>query len=336
MVDRHVLSWDCGEAAIEPLGAMLGPVEFRLPSGRPVSPLAVAPWGDDTGPEHDALLPLLKRLRGEWPCVPFGAPRLPEGLPGRWGGVTVEGMGDDFHGFCSNNTWTLADKGDGWVELTIDYPDNHVVRRLVRKISGVLGQTALEMELTVEVRRDVSLPVALHPVFRLPERPGSAKLDAGRFEQGWTFPAEVEKGVSRFVPDAGFSSLSAVPSSMGEVAADCLPLDFDTEELLQLAGVQGCVTLRNEKEGYDAFLEFDPQVFNGVVLWLSNRGRTAYPWLGRFLAIGIEPVRAAFDLGPEVGCNPENPMAKVGFSTALRIKKDAHFSTTYRIGVKEA
>lgn len=335
-VPRLGLSWDCGKASVEPVGAMLGPVELLLPDGRKVSPLAVAPWGEDTGAEHESLPPLLRRLRGEWPCVPFGAPKRPEGLPERWGGIAVEGAGDDFHGHSSNNRWKKTGSGKGWLELAIDYPEDHCVARLTRRISGTEGLPELKIDLGIEVRRDVSLPIAAHAVFALPETPGAALLRADGYWKGRTYPAEVEPGVSRFVPDKEFRSLDRVPTRYGDVAADLLPLDFDTEEVLHLANADGRVTLENHDDCYRAYIEFKSHVFTGVQLWYSNRGRTAYPWLGRFCAIGIEPVCAAFDLGPEVSCNEDNPIASSSWrKTAARLDADRPFSTTYRIGVEE-
>lgn len=329
------LSWDCGKASVEPVGAMLGPVEFLLPGGRKVSPLAVAPWGDDEGPEHEALPPMMRRLRGEWPCVPFGEPKRPEGLPDSWKSAPVEGAGEDFHGYSSHNRWTRTGSGKGWLELAIDYPRDHSVARLTRRISGTEGAPELEIKLGIEARRDVSLPVALHAVFALPETPGAARLNPGDFDFGRTYPIEAEPGVSRFVPDRIFRSLGEVPADTGDFAADLLPYGHDTEEVLQLVGADGRVSLENRDESYRAYIEYDRRDFRGVLLWISNRGMIGYPWLGRFCALGIEPVCSAFDLGPEVSCAEGNPLSVSGRPPALELSADRPYSTTYRIGAEE-
>lgn len=328
------LTWDHGKAWIEPLGAMLGPVEFALPGGAVASPLAVGPWGDDSGPDYDAMPGLMQRLRGEWPCVPFGAPDRPVDLPERWSvGAPVDGAGEDFHGFSSHNVWDIETVAPGHVRCSIDYPAGHAIARLVRDIRGVPGKPEIELTLTVEARADIRLPIALHPIFSLPGAAGGTRIDPGPFAKGWTFPGVVEPGVSRLLSDAEFDDLTAVPAAGGAIDLSALPLDFDTEELVQLSGVGGRVTLSNPDAGFAAWLEFDPEVFSGVVMWISNRGRRAYPWNGRFTAVGIEPVRAAFDLGPVVGCAPDNPMAAAGFPTAQTFDAAHTFSTTYRIGV---
>ncbi|RYH07877.1 hypothetical protein [Tropicimonas sp. IMCC6043] len=326
------MSWDHGVAWVEPVGAMLGPVEFRMADGTTVSPLATAPWGNDVGPEHDALPPQLKRLRGEWPCVPFGAPTAPAGLPAQWQARRTSGTGVDFHGFSSQNTWDCVEHAPGRVVLEIAYPQDHAIAGLRREIHGLPGEAEIEISLTISARADVALPIALHPVFAVPEMPSAAEIRADGMRGGRSYPIATEPGVSRLIPDQGFDSLASVPATGGALSLNRLPLPFDTEEIVQLFGADGRITLRNHAEGYEAWVAYDPEVFPSVLLWISNRGRSAYPWNGRFSAVGIEPVRGAFDLGPEIGANPQNPIAKAGIPTALTLSAGKDFVTTYRIG----
>ncbi|NKB28020.1 MAG: hypothetical protein GKR99_10870 [Rhodobacteraceae bacterium] len=74
-----------------------------------------------------------------------------------------------------------------------------------------------------------------------------------------------------------------------------------------VSGASGHVTLGNHAENYKASVLWDPQGFANCNLWLSNHGRTAYPWNGRFRGLGIEPVSAPFDLGDEVANTASNP-----------------------------
>jgi hypothetical protein len=50
---------------------MLAPVRFDLPDGRSVQPMHIPPWANEN--RSPDLPPILRGLRGEWPCVPFGA-----------------------------------------------------------------------------------------------------------------------------------------------------------------------------------------------------------------------------------------------------------------------
>ena len=327
-------NWDCGQAEVQPLAGMLGPIEFRVPGGRLVQPMAIAPWAGDSETEFESLPGLLKQLRGEWPCVPFGAPVAPDGLPSGWRKVDVEGAGDEFHGYSSHNEWRLAGKPPGGLEIAIDYPRGHAIRRLHRNIIGRPGSPTVDVTLNVEARRDIALPIALHPVFRLPPQVGAAKLRTGGFAKGLVYPIPAEPGVSRFKPGGEFASLGAVPAETGPVSLETLPLEFDTEELVQLCGARGQVSLENRAENYRVTLAYDPAVFPSLLLWVSNRGRKAYPWNGRHLALGVEPVCGAFDLGPAISCSPANPIAVAGYPTAVPLRGGQPFSTTYSIAVE--
>ena len=64
------LGWAHGALTVQRLGAMLAPITFVLADGRQVSPMHVAPWANAPGTE--TLPGILRKLRGEWPCVPFG------------------------------------------------------------------------------------------------------------------------------------------------------------------------------------------------------------------------------------------------------------------------
>ena len=70
MITMKSVAWDHGCLAVQNLAAMIGPVTFVLPDGRQCQPLHIAPWTFDA--EAAALPGVLRRLRGEWPCVPFG------------------------------------------------------------------------------------------------------------------------------------------------------------------------------------------------------------------------------------------------------------------------
>ena len=325
------ISWDRGDAEIQLLGGMLGPIRFRLDDGRAVQPMAVAPWAEDEGAEYDELPELLKRLRGEWPCVPFGAPAAPCGLPDHWQPAGPNPVCAEFHGYSGHHEWEVVDESESAITIAAHYPADHAVRRLTRRIAGVPGQACVEVALTIEARREVRTTIALHPVFRLPEAAQKAKLDLGSYDSGRVFPMRVEPGRSWLTPDAAFECLDKVPAGEESVDATRLPLEFDAEELVQVLGASGQATLANEEEGYRVCLKYDPALFPSVLLWISNRGRQSYPWNGRFVALGIEPVRGAFDLGPDVGADPGNPIAAGGHETAILLRPGGPLATRYSI-----
>ena len=330
MTQRHAIAWAHGMASVQSLGGMLGPVTFLLPDGRQVSPLHVAPWFDD--PTRKDQPPILQDLRGEWPCIPFGTD-APRALPEGWSatGETFEGAGVP-HGHSSNAEWTFAKLAPDRITLTCDYPETHPIRRLTRTIAADPHAPALDITLTVEARRPCRLPIGLHPTLRLPTS-GQARLDPPQFQEGRVFPLDLEPGQGLLEPGALFASLSEVPRRTGgTLSLAALPLPENTEELVQLCGVTGGFRLRHP-DGWTVTLDWDTQHFPSLLLWISNRGRDYAPWNGRHVALGVEPVCAAFDLGPAVSSAP-NPISAGGTATARAFDPERPFITRYRIGVE--
>ncbi len=331
MTERHAIAWAHGMASVQSLGGMLGPVLFLLPDGRQVAPLHVAPWFHE--PDRARHPAIIRELRGEWPCVPFGADG-PRDLPDGWLATGESFAGAEVpHGHSANTEWRFTDLGPQSVELVCDYPDTHPVERLRRRIAAVPDAPALEVTLEIAVRRPCALPVGLHPTLRLPVG-GTATLVPPAFRQGRVFPLDVEPGQGLLEPGATFAALDAVPTRAGgAMSLLALPLAAETEELVQLCGVEGTVRLRHPAEGWQVRLDWDAGIFPSLLLWISNRGRHCPPWNGRHLALGVEPVCAAFDLGPAVS-NAPNPIAQAGVTTALHLDPAHPFVTRYRLGVE--
>ncbi|MCI9866962.1 hypothetical protein RHIZ_13505 [Rhizobium skierniewicense] len=325
--------WDCGEASLQSLGGMLGPVTFRLPDGRPVQPLHVAPWENEDLSDQP---PILRRLRGEWPCVPFGMP--PEApLPERWqleagsASHAPDVAGAYPHGSGSNHHWCLASDGVSEMTAEIDYPPASAISHMHRRITATPGKAELTFELSISARRDCRLPIGLHPVFALSSEPGSMHLDPGNYAAVHTHPLEESPGITPFESDAIFADLSELPARDGSFIDACrLPFTSPSENLLLLSGASGKAALTNTAEGYVTELEWDRHVFPSLMLWISNRGRTHAPWSGRHLALGMEPVRAAFDLGEQISA-ANNPLRQAGIETSWDFTAGECLTTRYAI-----
>jgi hypothetical protein len=327
------IAWDAGEARIQALGGMLGPVIFSLPDGRRVEPLARGWWSPADGAEYRALPPMIRHLCGEWPCVPFGMSR-PQGLPEAWSVPPGEPVDSWPHGYGSNHEWSLVERAPDTLTIAIAYPSEHPVRRLQRTIRGIAGRAEIGIDLSVEMRRDFDLCLALHPVFRLPETAGQVAIEVEGAGGGRTYPIPPDS-TSLARPDTAFQSLREVPAADGGVLDFTrLPTGLRNEELLQLVAGSGRVTLRNHAEAYAATLTYDPELFPTVMLWVANGGLAGYPWAGRFRALGVEPARAAFDLGQDVSARPDNPWLKAGVPTTIRLAAGERLSTSYSIGVE--
>ncbi|MEM7442345.1 MAG: hypothetical protein AAF414_03325 [Pseudomonadota bacterium] len=329
-VAHRGLDWAHGSLTVQRLGAMMAPIKFNLDDGRQVSPMQIAPWAGEPGTEQ--LPGILRRLRGEWPCVPFGYTVPPDGFSDAWSSVSHAAEPDEEpHGHCSNNDWEWVEWRRGALHLALEYPGTGPVSRVERIITPDLSAPAVDLEFRIQVRNTCRLPLGLHPVFRLPSEPGAVELQPGRYRQGLTYPGTVEPAASLFASGATFDTLQQVPiRAGGQIDASQLPLEHDVEELLQLNGIEGRFSLTNRAENYRVTLSWNPDHFPSVLLWYSNRGRRAEPWNGRHLAIGIEPVCSPFGLGPATAL-ADNPIAASGTPTALSFDPDQPFTTRYRI-----
>lgn len=328
------LGWKYGALTVQRHAAMLAPITFLLPNGRQVSPMHVAPWAEE--PIAADQPGILQRLRGEWPCVPFGYTVSDPTAPAEWARLNGPAEpGEEIHGRGSNHPWTWEEANSASLRLSIDYPAGHAVKRLVRTIMPDGNAPAIDIELRIEIRCACRLPLGLHPTFRLPAETGSARIEPAPFTEGRTYPGTVEPSAPLFAIDRAFASLMAVPGRSGEnIDASRLPFAEATEELLQLNGIDGSVALANETEGYRVRLSWQKEHFPSLLLWISNRGRKMAPWASRHLALGMEPICSPFGLGPAVA-RADNPIAKSGTRTARDFAAGEVFTTRYRIEAEE-
>jgi hypothetical protein len=328
--DYRGLGWAHGALTVQRLGAMMAPVTFLLADGRQVSPLHVAPWARE--PNMQNLPGVLRRLRGDWPCAPFGYSVESEGWPADWAATMGPAEPDEeVHGYCSNHDWQWQEALGNSLRLSIDYPAASPIQSVERSVTPDPHAAAVDLEFRIMVRRRCRMPIGLHPVFRLPRLARAARLELGRFDCARTYPGTVEPSAPMFAMNQIFHDLSVAPGRGGQIIdASRLPFAIDTEELLQIEGVNGSVALANHAEGYRARLTWQTEHFPSLLLWISNRGRKFEPWNGRHLALGIEPICSPFGLGPATAI-ADNPIARFGVATALEFSPDKVFVTRYRI-----
>lgn len=316
---------------MQSLGAMLAPVDFTLADGRVVSPLHIAPWANEK--LSPITPPLLQTLRGEWPCVPFGAADLSR-LNSQWASLSAK-TEVPAHGYAANTHWQLHSTGDSdsSMRATIEYPDESDISAIERDVKGVTGEARLAVELAIHPRVDTCIPIGVHPVFRLPETTGRVQLKPGVFDQVWTYPGDTG-GPSLFSRGKRYADLADIPGISGTcVDVSRLPLLGASEDLLLLTGTQGRFELCYLDHEYRVVLEWNSRDFPCVLLWISNRGRQQPPWSGRHLALGVEPVCSAFDLGTDISAN-ENPLSREGIKTAISLEAGSIWRTSYAIAVE--
>jgi len=324
------LGWAHGALTVQRLGAMLAPITFVLADGRQVSPMHIAPWAGAPGTEE--LPGILRRLRGDWSCAPFGyAVPVPDAAPA-WAALLGEPEeGEELHGHSSNAEWDWQPGATGTLALALDYPAASPVSRVERHIVPDPDRPAVDIVFTIHIREACRLPIGLHPTFRLPKSAAAARLEPAAFTDGRTYPGTVEPAGPLFAIDTVFTDLTAVPlRAGGSFDATALPFAEDAEELLQLNGIDGRCSLANRDEGYRVTLSWQKEHFPSLLLWYSNRGRKFPPFGGTHVALGIEPICSPFGLGPATAC-ADNPIARSGTPTAREFAAGEVFTTRYRI-----
>jgi hypothetical protein len=325
-----LLDWKHGKVGVQSLGGMYQ-IQFLLPTGRTVMPMYTAPWIGE--PENAGLAPMMQGMRGDWLCVPFGLGRPVAGLTQRWREVGDPETDGEAHGYAAHHEWSLIRKNPAEIALRIDPPQNHAIRQLTRVIRPLPGEPSVHFEILIDPRENVSLPVGLHPTFALPSEPGTVILEPGNFSYGMTFPGDFEPGAYPLKPDKLFDSLAGLETAAGApIDLSRLPLEGDWEILFQLCGMDGRFDVVYVREGFRVRLQWNPEHLPSCVVWISNRGRKGPPWNGRNLALGIEPVCSAFDLGNLIS-RRNNPISESGVLTCIQFKADELWSTEYRIGV---
>jgi hypothetical protein len=232
------------------------------------------------------------------------------------------------HGFAANHCWQITPAGLQSVQAEIAYPATDPIHHLTRRVSGVSGKAAVEVDLGIYMRRTACLPIGLHPVFRLPAATGQARLCPGGYDKAYCYPGDTggPPGYSRPTP---FRLEELTGLGFDPMA---LPYPDPSETLLMLSRTDGTFTLENHAENYRVTLDWDPAVFPSLMLWISNGGRSAPPWNGRHWALGVEPVCSAFDLGGTISAE-ENPLTKTGLQTSRMLTPDYPVDTRYSISV---
>lgn len=326
------LAWRYGLLSLQRRGGMLGPLTFIIGGDRQVSPLYLAPWAAEE--QRPALSAVLESLRGEWPCVPFGSYRPKEGFPPEWATVIGNDRGERYqHGFGSNADWRWSKVAPGEIELACRYPEESDIEEVVRRVKPIPDRAAVDLELLVRARRRARLPIGLHFTFCKPRT--LATLRPGAFRDAWTSPGPPYESTQAFAPNCRFHDLQHTPArSGGYIDATVFPLGVEAEDLIQLNGADGRFDLDLDGDHCRVTLEWNPNHFPSVLLWMSNRGLHAPPWNGRHIALGIEPICSAFGLGLDATRN-DNPLRRSGVNTVIEFEPAVPFQTQYRISAAD-
>ena len=304
------------ETGVTTLGGQLWPAKFRV-GNRWISPLSAAPWAL----EKAALPNILKVLRGDFFCMPFG------------GNSTVHaGERHPIHGETANGKWKSEPSPDPG---TLHFSLRTKVRpaRVDKFISIVEGHPAIYQRHVVSGMSG-RMPLGYHAMLHFPKQ-GSARISTSDFVHGQVFPGPfenpVEGGYSCLKKGAAFSSLKNVPKADGGKAdLSVYPAREGFEDLVMLASDPALpfawTAAVVAEEGWVWFSLKDPRILRSTIFWMSNGGRHYPPWSGRHRGvIGLEDVTSYFHHGHAESVRA-NPLSKAGIPTSLEFAPDTSVS----------
>jgi hypothetical protein len=296
------------KAFVTPVGGQLGPVTFTC-GRKKIRPFSVAPWAEEKLPPGSP--PLLKALRGDFFCLPFGGNAAP-----------YRGEKHPPHGETANATWKLESLQDGVLHASLRTrarpgqvdkfirlrPDEATIYQR-HVISGMSGPMNFGHHLMLRFRSE-------------------GLISTSRFVFGQVLPDPFEQaakgGYQILAPGAQFARLDHVPRLDGWSAdLSRYPARRGYEDLVMLvADVKlpfAWTAVVFPEEGFLGFTLKDPRVLHQTVLWHSNGGRHYAPWNGRHVdVLGLEEVTSYFDYGIAKSAG-RNPLSALGYPTSVRL-----------------
>ena len=289
-------------------GGHLAPVVIHLP-GRDVAPYSLSPWLPEDFPACPVLLSV---LRGDFLCLPFGGQT--DGPP---------------HGDPANAEWTLVETGERSLTAALQTTDSGA---FVEKILTVRpGHHAVYAEHRI-ANLEGDFSYGTHPVLDLSSLPaGAGRITTSPFRWASVFPGAFSDPAAGdkqcLMPGAAFSDLREVPLANGG-ATDLTryPARPGNDDLVMMANepatpAQPFAWSAAVGDGWVWFALKNPADFPATLLWFSNGGRSAEPWLGRHLGrIGIEEVCSYFSHG--VDLSRTGPLEDLGIPTVRRFLPD--------------
>jgi hypothetical protein len=315
------------EAFVTKTGGHLGPATFER-RGRKIRPFAVAPWCEER--EAAALPPILKILRGDFFCLPFGG-----------NATAFRGEHHPVHGETANSVWRLESLDASELHVSL----NPRIRpgRVDKKITLREGHPALYVRHVISGMRGPMNP-GHHAMLKFPDEPGSGIVSTSRFVQGQVYPKEAEQaakgGYQSLQVGARFDSLERVPQIAGGFAdLSRFPARRGYEDIVlvvsdpDLTFAWTAVTF--PKQRYVWFALKDPRVLRETVFWISNGGRHYAPWNGRHVNVmGLEEVTSHFHEGLAESAR-KNPLSEKGIPTCLHLDPRRPTVINYIMAVAE-
>jgi hypothetical protein len=297
-----------------------------------VEPFAVAPWS--TEKIDPGIAPVLRMLRGDFFCAPFG------GNERVWRGKKYP-----VHGATATGPWKFVSfrKTPKSTEFTASLQDRITSGKVTKTIELRSAETDLYCRHQLKGFSG-AMNVGHHAMLSFPREAGPGQVLLSPWHQGRVAPRQFEApergGYSSLQAGAAFTRLDRVPlAGAGRSFADltCYPARPGFEDLVMVSsrrpGQLAWTTVTFSKPGWLWFAIKDPRTLASTILWHSNGGRHYPPWNGRHRGVlGLEEVTSYFHYGLADSAEP-NPLSKTGIPTSLPCHPNRILTINYIMGV---
>ena len=302
---------DCGH---------LFPVRFFFDT-KVIEPMHIAPWVNE---ELESSTPkMLKYLRGDFFCAPFGASDL---------------LADETrpHGSSANDKWNDIHIDDSSIKLRLS--KNISGAELIKEISIRENETVIYQKHTF-VGGEGKIPVGHHAMLRIPSR---AFISFSDFDFAGTPPQPIETesnlGRSILKYPQQFSHLTNIKRfDNAAIDVSIYPFDTNHEDLYMIISRKdipfGWSAVSCPDEGWLWYSIKNINLLPNTVIWLSNGGRYYPPFSSRHKnVIGVEETASFFHLGHKASAGT-NFLNKSGYKTYIELTKAGVTEITYLFGL---
>lgn len=327
-----ILRSDKVEVAVTQLGGHMAPVVFERQSSRPISPYYVSPWQEE---RRTLDVPVLKPLRGDFFCMPFGG-----------NADAFQGERHPPHGEVAGSPWTFVSSetgktadGHGLHTLTLTLETTARKGKVTKRVMLVDGEDVVYTQHVIDGFAGPT-PIAHHATLALPESPRSVHIRVSPFRFGMTNPTVFSDPAKReyqsLAIGAKFEDLKSVPvlfKDQPNADLSAFPDRTGFADLIALANTPdgtrpAWVTAFNSETKSLWFSLKDPEVLPMTVFWIENHGRHGEPWEGRNRCLGLEDVCAYFADGLVPSVTP-NALTEMGVKTAHTLVAGKPFVVNY-------
>ncbi len=286
-----------------------------------IEPMHIAPWTNED--LDNSIPPILKYLRGDFFCAPFGASDV---LPDE----------SRDHGTSANDKWNEIEVNNSSFKL-----------KLSKKISGaeLIKEISINENESVVYQKHTfkggtgKIPVGHHAMLKIPD---SCFISFSDFDFGGTPPNVVEPdsklGRSVLKYPQQFSDLASVQLSDNKAAdVSVYPFDKNHEDLYMIISKKnipfGWSAVSCPNKGWLWFSIKNRNILPNTIVWLSNGGRYYPPFSSRHKnVIGIEETASFFHLGHKASTE-KNFLNEQGFKTYIELSRDKVIEIPYLFGL---